>query len=292
MENLDLKVLGGRIQGMRTSKRATQEEMAEKTGLSVSTIKNMEAGRASYKLLDLVKLAKYLEVPLEELIASNGDEGEENPHQQDISKNFYYLEDAEPSLERVIPVLASDPSVELSSSTPKYFVRPRPVLSPESFGLEVIDDAMLPMYRPGDVVIVDPRATLHSGCHAVIRMKKAKHLLLGIWNEMDEQIFFTALNPSRDPMMVPRRQIQRVYPVVAYIWKSNVDRFEEDEIAGKPVVEESRENDLLPGKIQELSSRLNSVEGSMEGVIGKFSEMLDFLDKVRQIDPDRRPKHS
>ncbi len=289
MEDLDLKVLGGRIQGIRTSKRATQDEMAEKTGLSVSTIKNMEAGRASYKLLDLVKLANYLEVPLKELIASNQDGGENDGLSScSISKNIYFLEDSEPSLERVIPVLAPDESPDLPQAMPMYYVRPRPTLSSDSFGLEVTDDAMLPMYRPGDVVIVDPRAKLYSGCHAVVRLKKAKRSMLSIWNDMGEQILITTLNNSRDPIMVPKSEVQTVYPVVAYIWKSNLDRFEEDEIAGKPVIEETRDDDLLSGKLHQLSSRIDYMENS----IVKLAELMKIFDRVQSIDPERRLKNT
>jgi len=62
-----LKVLGNRIKGERKKKGLTQEELAEKTGISNNFVSYIEAGKKTASLKVIKKISDVLEMPLSEL---------------------------------------------------------------------------------------------------------------------------------------------------------------------------------------------------------------------------------
>lgn len=71
-----VKEVGKRIRQLRTSRfgpRITQEELADKAGISVSFLSMIERGERSPHLETLSRLAKALQVPVGELFAFDSD---------------------------------------------------------------------------------------------------------------------------------------------------------------------------------------------------------------------------
>ena len=66
-EDRALVAFGKKVAKLRHQRDLTQEELAEKSGLSVRTIASIEQGRRFGKLTTLNKLAKGLKVPTDEL---------------------------------------------------------------------------------------------------------------------------------------------------------------------------------------------------------------------------------
>lgn len=67
MSNRDLKKFGNRLKELRIEKGLTQEELAEKLGLSANYIGMIERAERSTSLLKVFKLAKVLEVKTSDL---------------------------------------------------------------------------------------------------------------------------------------------------------------------------------------------------------------------------------
>ena len=67
MSNRDLKKFGNRLKDLRLEKGITQEQLAEKLGLSANYIGMIERAERSTSLLKVFKLAKALEVKMSEL---------------------------------------------------------------------------------------------------------------------------------------------------------------------------------------------------------------------------------
>lgn len=61
------ELLGRRLRALRRLKRLTQQDLAEEIGVSVSMLSSIERGN-KYPRVDLIKkIAKVLDVPLEDL---------------------------------------------------------------------------------------------------------------------------------------------------------------------------------------------------------------------------------
>lgn len=67
MSNRDLKKFGKRLKELRIEKDLTQEQLAEKLGLSANYIGMIERGERSTSLSKLFTLSKALEIKMSEL---------------------------------------------------------------------------------------------------------------------------------------------------------------------------------------------------------------------------------
>ena len=63
------------IRFFRKAKRITQGELSKEIGISRNTIVNFETGRRDPRIKDLRKIAKALNVSIEELISENETDG-------------------------------------------------------------------------------------------------------------------------------------------------------------------------------------------------------------------------
>ena len=62
MNSVDLKAIGSRISDRRKRARITQEQLAEKMGVSVQMVSNLERGNKAIRIDNLVRLCEILEV--------------------------------------------------------------------------------------------------------------------------------------------------------------------------------------------------------------------------------------
>lgn len=69
-----------RLTNIRKSKGLTQEQLANKAGLSASTISNIESGENSYTLRSLIRCAEALgyEINIDKKVGDNNDTETEN----------------------------------------------------------------------------------------------------------------------------------------------------------------------------------------------------------------------
>lgn len=60
--------IGKSLKNIRESENLTQSKLAEKTGISQQSISRWESGQRFPNILDLVKLADYYKISIDELI--------------------------------------------------------------------------------------------------------------------------------------------------------------------------------------------------------------------------------
>lgn len=68
MKELDFAIIGQRIKEVRSSKKLTQEYLAEKTGVNVSHISNIETNKVKVSLTLLVGICNALDVTMDYLL--------------------------------------------------------------------------------------------------------------------------------------------------------------------------------------------------------------------------------
>lgn len=68
MEKLDFGFIGQRIKDVRSDKKLTQEYLAEKTGVNVSHISNIETNKVKVSLTLLVGICNALDVTIDYLL--------------------------------------------------------------------------------------------------------------------------------------------------------------------------------------------------------------------------------
>lgn len=87
------KLIGNRISEARTSRKLTQEDLAEQCGISVSSLSRIETGHNSTSLKTLLAIADALEIGLDYLLYDlfpQADSTYRSPKMQEI---FFLLED-------------------------------------------------------------------------------------------------------------------------------------------------------------------------------------------------------
>ncbi len=67
------------------------------------------------------------------------------------------------------------------------------------YALEIAGDSMEPMYRAGDVVIVQPGAAVRRGDRVVVRTRAGEVLAKVLGRRNDQTIELTSLNPAHKP---------------------------------------------------------------------------------------------
>jgi transcriptional regulator with XRE-family HTH domain len=72
MENEVLKLFGIKIRELRISRKLTQVELAEKSGLHPNYVGMIERGERNPSLINIDKLAKAFNVSLSEILKLNG----------------------------------------------------------------------------------------------------------------------------------------------------------------------------------------------------------------------------
>ncbi|MGM9806154.1 MAG: helix-turn-helix domain-containing protein [Candidatus Aphodosoma sp.] len=70
---MELKTLGRNIRKARQAKGLTQENTANDLGCSLNTYTKIERGETNVPFLRLVQIAKYLDIPLSDLVRENAD---------------------------------------------------------------------------------------------------------------------------------------------------------------------------------------------------------------------------
>lgn len=91
MKELDFSVIGHRIKEIRTNKKLTQEYLAEKTGVNVSHISNIETNKVKVSLTLLVSICNVLDVTLDYILENEY----HNPHTVTEKELFNVIKDME-----------------------------------------------------------------------------------------------------------------------------------------------------------------------------------------------------
>ena len=76
------------------------------------------------------------------------------------------------------------------------------------FSLEIAGDSMIPLYRPGDRVIVDPsQSTVRKGDRVVVRTTKGETIAKEILALNTRTVTLGSINPAYPPRTLPMREV-------------------------------------------------------------------------------------
>jgi phage repressor protein C with HTH and peptisase S24 domain len=76
---------------------------------------------------------------------------------------------------------------------------------PNAYALEITGDSMVPVYRPGDLIIVSPGGNIRNGDRVVVRTKKGEVMAKELVRRTTRQIELKSVNGRHpDPKIAPR----------------------------------------------------------------------------------------
>lgn len=85
------------------------------------------------------------------------------------------------------------------------------------YALEIAGDSMEPMYRAGDVVIVQPGAAVRRGDRVVVRTRAGEVMAKVLGRKNDQTIELLSLNPTHKPREVPTPDVEWIARI---LWAS------------------------------------------------------------------------
>lgn len=85
------------------------------------------------------------------------------------------------------------------------------------YALEIAGDSMEPMYRAGDVVIVQPGAAVRRGDRVVVRTRAGEVMAKVLGRRNDQTVELISLNPTHKPRELPAADIEWIARI---LWAS------------------------------------------------------------------------
>lgn len=202
--------VGDVVRKLRVERGLSLEELAQLADVNKMTLSGLERGE-NYRRDTLEKVAAALQKSVAELFAplSNVEPGE-------IDVSDYTPGD--------IPVIGegeASPQGELfwtdegtlRSDVEGRISRPRDVRDPRAYGVKVRGDSMLPIYKPGMILIVSPNTPPGEG-DEVYAMLLSGERLIKILHRTDEGYVLESANPAYPPRFVKKSEIGAVHPVL------------------------------------------------------------------------------
>lgn len=86
--------------------------------------------------------------------------------------------------------------------------------SETSYALKVQGDSMLPLYRDGDVLIVQPGATVHKGDRVVVKTTGGEVMAKVLERQTPKMVALVSLNPAHPNRELPRVEVEWVARIV------------------------------------------------------------------------------
>lgn len=83
-----------------------------------------------------------------------------------------------------------------------------------AYALRVSGDSMLPLYREGDIIIVDPSAQVRKGDRVVAKTLEGEVLAKVLSRKTVDQVEFKSLNPEHDDLIFEMEQLDWIARIV------------------------------------------------------------------------------
>lgn len=83
-----------------------------------------------------------------------------------------------------------------------------------AYALTVSGDSMLPLYRPGDTIVVSPAARCEPGDRVVVRTRKGEVMVKVLKRRTARQIELQSLNPAHDDRVLKAADVEWVARIV------------------------------------------------------------------------------
>ncbi len=85
------------------------------------------------------------------------------------------------------------------------------------YALEIAGDSMEPMYRAGDIVIVQPGAPVRRGDRVVVRTRSGEVMAKVLGRKNDQSVELISINPAHAPRQLPATDVEWIARV---LWAS------------------------------------------------------------------------
>jgi phage repressor protein C with HTH and peptisase S24 domain len=85
------------------------------------------------------------------------------------------------------------------------------------YALEIAGDSMSPLYREGDIVIVQPNASVRRGDRVVVRTREGEVLAKELGRRTDQVVELLSINPAHPPRMLASAEVAWISRI---IWAS------------------------------------------------------------------------
>ncbi len=161
--------VGERIQAARKKLGLSQVELAKKVGVSRGAIYQWENDLNHIRPQKIPRLAAVLGLSPSALSPFGG--GTVAPTTTTQKTNYVALI----AWEDLIAIGAGG-KMKMSAITKPRYIEVDIGISPECIALRIIDDSMVPGFRPKDDVIFDPNIQPRDGDHVLVRLQTNEHL--------------------------------------------------------------------------------------------------------------------
>lgn len=84
----------------------------------------------------------------------------------------------------------------------------------QAFALEVTGDSMLPLYRPGDIIILSPNAQVRKGDRVVVKTRDGEVMAKVLAKKSGKKIELQSVNPAYPPRAFEQHDIEWMHRIV------------------------------------------------------------------------------
>lgn len=215
-----------RLRAIRTRRGWTQEDLAEKLGVSASAVGNWESQQNPPSRRRITDIAAKLGVSFEFLV---GEEPPTPPELRPPELRALVLNDAMIGSEVSVPSksLRMVPVVSFARAGQNGFDYedlgthfddwvPTTSNDPNAFALRVEGDSMESRYSPGDILVVTPNEEPRNGDLVVARLEKTGGVLFKLYHQTSgDRVRLTSYNKDLyPPLEFARSEFRFIYPIV------------------------------------------------------------------------------
>lgn len=88
------------------------------------------------------------------------------------------------------------------------------VADPYAFAIEVVGDAMVPVLRPGDMVVISPQAGVRRGDRVIVRTTSGEIITRELARRTATRVELTAANPGHPDLEIDAREIAWISRII------------------------------------------------------------------------------
>jgi SOS-response transcriptional repressor LexA len=214
-----MKKFSERIRGTREANELTQQQLADKSGVSIRTIQNWENGTGNDpQPVKLGKVAKTLNVAPAYLM---GDDSAVQDRTAPPKGNAQILGAVSDSKKRKIPVISWAAAgrggnySDMEAQIDEYMEAD--CSDANAYALIIEGDSMMPRYEPGDRVIFLPNDEPRNGDVVVARLSDTGEVFFKIYHttgKKNDVVRLTSYNPAYPEMEYPRKAFRFIHPML------------------------------------------------------------------------------
>lgn len=158
--------MGGRLKAALQEAGLRQRAVAEHFGVTEQAVSQWARNETVPDMGKLFALAKLLGVRAEWIVAKSGERYPMQPQGESLA-----VGQAVPVIDRVQAGQWTEVPENQDTETKYIFVEVESALSPNAFALQISGASMLPEFRPGDIVIIDPAVEPNPGDFVVAKLE-------------------------------------------------------------------------------------------------------------------------